>query len=121
VIICQRYNAQDVACLAPPPPPEVKPPVDEPPVVVTPSTMPGMVEPQHAVDPEAAPLPQVQPQALTDSSTRGVAPQAAPASTGTLPGTGSNIDVILVLAAIAAAGGAVLLVASRRRRDTNEG
>ncbi len=37
VIICQRINAEDVDCLAPPPPP-VDPPVD-PPVTTTPTTV----------------------------------------------------------------------------------
>jgi LPXTG-motif cell wall-anchored protein len=128
VIICQRYNAQDVTCLAPKPP--VAPPVaDDPsPVVTTPTPGVAPTPAVAAVDSqEPAVLPpvalvQVAPQQPTSASStvgdpfRAVAPHA-PQPTGGLPSTGSDVDMLLLLGALVAAGGTVLLVATRRRRS----
>lgn len=112
VIICQRRNAEDVECLAPP-----APPADDPvaPAVTT-TTL--------------APLPQVSPVSAT--ATTVVVAMIPPANGkddpapqgftragpgGTLPSTGSDIADVLLLAGGLTAVGCLVLVATRRRRS----
>ena len=111
VIICQRINAEDVDCLAPPPPP-VNPPVDPPAttptttpttvatassVVTTPSTTtPALIPPVDAGNPP--------------SGFRAPTPSAAP-----LPSTGGNVDTILWGAALLVLIGGCLVLVRRRK------
>jgi LPXTG-motif cell wall-anchored protein len=118
VIICQRRNADDVACLAPPVP-EV--PVDEPVGSVDePTTSTTQVAPESAVAPPDTTLVAA---ASSTNGERPAGPQAltSPSPTSThsssaLPSTGSNVaDIMLYAGAALLLGFGLLLLATRRR------
>jgi LPXTG-motif cell wall-anchored protein len=110
VVICQRINAADVPCLAPP---EVEPPVEEP-VGQSPqgpaTTPPSVATPQLVTPSPAVPTPAAgpgQPHAFQ-----------TPRANATLPATGTDTQTILVVAALLVAlGGALLLVRRRPAAD----
>ncbi len=110
VVICQRINAADVPCLAPP---EEEPPVEEP-VDQSPqgpaTTAPPVMTPQQVTPPPAAPTPAAgpgQPHAFH-----------TPRANATLPATGTDTQTILLVAALfVALGGALLLVRRRPAAD----
>ena len=118
VIICQRRNADDIACLTPP---VDTPPVDEP--VGPTTTVPAAVAPTTtAVSTETGVVVTTTTVAAA-SSTNGARPDGPlgftsppPSHSGTLPSTGSEVaDILLYAGAIVGLGGAMLLIATRRR------
>jgi len=123
VIICQRRNAEDVECLAPPEPEE--PPVDTPVDPVETTTTLSTAETTTTVavagvssETEATTTTIV----VADSSTAGEAPrgftspQAQP-SANPLPSTGSEVaDIMLYAGGILLLGFVAMVVAHRRRR-----
>ena len=107
VVICQRSNADDVPCLAPP--------------VETPTTEPPAVSPGGEVTPTVVTTP-----APPAAPTATVAPPAAPADPGgprgfgtptarqELPATGSETQTLLIVATLLVLAGAALLLVRRR-------
>ena len=109
VIICQRRNADDIECLAPPPPPPVEPPV-EPPVTTT--TVPSAVSPESGgTPPGAAFAPPV-----GDSSVNGGSPPRAFAQpqVSELPSTGTTIVGTMSMAALLVLLGFGLIILRRQ-------
>jgi LPXTG-motif cell wall-anchored protein len=116
VIICQRRNANDVACLAPPvdEPPVDTPvePVDEPTTSTTAvstdeGVAPGTTLVEAASSMNGSQEPPSKPQGFTSPS---------PTHSSTLPSTGSNVaDVMLYAGAALLLGLGMLLLATRRR------
>jgi LPXTG-motif cell wall-anchored protein len=121
VIICQRINAEDVSCLAPPADPPVTPPT--PPVEVLPDS-PQIGEPcflynqRHVM--ETSTCDPVVPLAVAQV-TEAVAPVAKAAavsvSHATLPATGTNSQPIIVTGIALLLLGAFLTFAARRKRS----
>ena len=118
VIICQRINADDVDCLAPPPPP---PPPDPVPSTTAPATTaPGTTTTDPAVAgaarPSADPTPVETPSATTPGQPQGlVTPTPETPSTTGLPSTGSDLQALLVGASGLVILGAFLVLVRRRR------
>jgi LPXTG-motif cell wall-anchored protein len=121
VIICQRRNAEDIECLAPPP---ETVPVDEEPST-PPASLPGAeTTTTVAVAGESGMVSTTTTIVLADSSTNGARPQGftAPQVTnhnngGTLPSTGSNVADVLLYAGALLLLGLVLAAVSTRRRQ----
>jgi LPXTG-motif cell wall-anchored protein len=115
VIICQRRNADDIECLAPPEEPPVEEPVD--PVDITTTT----TIPVSTAESTVPPLTPAVAGVSGASSTNGggpAAPQgfAAPAPTGgSLPTTGSGVADIMLLAGMLMLIGFGLMVVVYRR------
>jgi hypothetical protein len=120
VIICQRRNALDIECLAPP---EPEPPTDDPtddpdpvddptPEVLDPVT-PIIIGHQEVTVSDPTPEPKTmsflsQPQAVQQPKQTLVS--------GALPATGTDADYILQYATWFLVGGGVLFTTTRRRR-----
>ena len=116
VIICQRRNADDIQCLAPPVDP---PPVDEPVEPVenpTTTTVPADVSPEAGTTPTT-----VVGMAPPASGERPDGPQGfanpAPHSSSPLPTTGSSVADLMLWAGFVLLLGFGLMVASHRRRQ----
>jgi hypothetical protein len=121
VIICQRVNADDIKCLAPPPP--VEPPAEEPPV--SPTTTIVTAAPSEPVAGASTPpaATQTPPAALRTPSPG--APAAPPAfettvTAGDLPGTGSDIASYLWFGFIMVVLGGCLLLVRRGKEGNRE-
>ena len=129
VQICQKINADDVTCLAPPPPPADDPPVDSPdtPVADNPGT-PVSTAPAVVAPTDGSVEPTQQPQALGPRP-EGFSPAAvigepanfavAPTVTNPtqhLPSTGVNVDDFMSSGFVLLMVGGSLLLVRRRRR-----
>ena len=114
IIICQRRNAADVECLAPPEPEEPIPtvPVQPPPTAVAAASG----SPSVPVVVAAAPATQAGqpdgPQRFTISAPL----RSSTAARAELPATGSAVTGILLCAGTLTAVGCLLLIVARRRR-----
>lgn len=120
VIICQRRNADDIACLAPPPPPdnpgEDTPPVDTPPTQQpvnepqAPPQGPVVIGTQDIVFQEPTSEPRLSllshPEAAVRASNKG----------GLLPQTGADTDQLLYVAEWMLGIGLATVTVTRRRR-----
>ena len=118
VIICQRRNADDIECLAPPEPEvPIDDPVDDP---VDPVENPTTTT--VAVSPESGTTPTTTPGMIPPAS--GEAPRGpqgfsnpTPQRSGTLPSTGSDVaDWMLYAGCILLLGFGLMVVAHRRRQ-----
>jgi LPXTG-motif cell wall-anchored protein len=119
VIICQRRNANDVECLAPP---TTTTPVDPPPVTTLPpgdTTTTVQVSPEGGEVPTATTMPGMIPPASGDrqDGPRGFANPTPQHSSNPLPSTGSNVaDVMLYAGFLLLLGFGLMVVAHRRRQ-----
>jgi LPXTG-motif cell wall-anchored protein len=112
VVICQRINANDIDCLAPPPPP-VEPPADTPPTTTTPEVVTPTTE-APAVDAVRSPD---SPVVGMIPAANGEAPQqvAAATSDDSLPSTGTDVEGILFVAGCMLTIGICVLIVFRRK------
>lgn len=116
VVICQRLNADDIDCLAPPT------------TTTPPTTIPDPVDPVDATAPESTvPIPGRPTTTSTTSTPSAIGPPAngsIPPSgfgnptvlTGTLPATGGRTDGPLVIGAITILIGGVMVMLTREKR-----
>ena len=110
VIICQRINADDVDCLAPPP--VVEPPPNPGPVVTTPTTVPAVSEAAVTTAPATTAPALIPPVAAGNPPSGFRAPTPSAAS---LPSTGSNVETLLWGAALLVLIGGCLVLVRRRK------
>jgi len=120
VIICQRRNANDIQCLAPPVPDPVPddPPADDPGVTTT--TTPEQVAPAEGITPTtlAAVIPPASGQGPDGPQGFSYpAPSATHTSGSALPTTGSSVADIMLWAGFVLLLGFGLMVGSHRRRQ----
>ena len=131
VVICQKINVTDeVECLAPPEEEEEPPTSTIPGTPTTTSGTPTTTDPggtttdpgaATTTDPGAAPpetsttLTPVSPNGPSGFGPSPGAPGYVPQ--GMLPATGSEIEILVILAAVFAIGGGTLLILSRKKKD----
>ena len=107
VQICQRINAADVECLAPPDPEE---PVEEPTDPVDP------VVPPTGSDPDPRTVVVISTVPATRDTPLGLTAPADPSDGSPLAATGTDtMDVLVVSSSFVMAGGALVLLTRRRR------
>jgi LPXTG-motif cell wall-anchored protein len=115
VVICQRSNAADVPCLAPP---VEEPASEEPPAAEPPAVAPQGGSTQVSTVAPPAPPSAVPVRTLVPAPTGPARPQAfrAPSTTRQLPATGSDTQTIILIGALLVLAGGCLLVGVGGRR-----
>ena len=120
VVICQRSNAADVPCLAPP---QEEPASEEPPAAEPPAVSPqGDTTQVSTVAPPAVPAAVPVRTVVVSAPTAPAGPQAFRGSSASrqLPATGSDTQTILLIGALLVLAGGCLLVGVGGRRSRSQ-
>jgi len=121
LVVCQRADFAELACLGPataevsPPtvtPPTVTPPTLTPPTVTPPAAAPPAATPQAAASPTVTPTPAAEAPA-TEPAAKAAGPVRQSAGVGSLPATGSDPSRLILAALILLLFGSSLMVVSR--------
>ena len=121
VVVCQRINADDIDCLAPPTTTVPATPTTTVPTLTTdpatPTTTASLANPTTTVPgPTTAPPTTVPGEAFSSVTSPPIGPQGY-VPRGSLPATGATTEIIVIIAIVFAIGGGSLWFISRKKKD----